>query len=307
VEAVRNTRLQALLRDVLTADTTLEGEAELLAPQKRVLKLTGAPLRDESGREIGCVAVLNDVTHLRALERMRSEFVANVSHELKTPITAVKGYIETLREGAIAEPANAAKFLDIIAQHADRLNAIVDDLLSLSRIESDAHSITLEPLDLRRVVAHSLGNYRGKAAAKKIGIQGPEAGDPLPILGNANLLEQAVGNILDNAIKFSPEGTNVRVSLAKGAGAVTLEVADQGIGISERDLPRIFERFYRADKGRSRELSAGGGPASGGGGTGLGLAIVKHIILAHKGEVSARSTLGKGSVFTIRLPLAASV
>ncbi len=292
LEAVRNIKLQKLLREVLSADAAREAEVEL-SPQKRVIKVTGAPLRGEAGREIGCMAVLNDITRMRALERVRSDFVANVSHELKTPITTVKGYIETLREGAVRDAEEVRNFLDIIARHADRLNAIVDDLLSLSRVESDAHSIVMGPLDLRHVVARSLDSVRGKAAVKKIRIVPPEMPEAMPVLGNANLLEQALGNILDNAVKFSPDNTTVTVLLSKKDGWGVLAVGDEGIGIQERDLPRIFERFYRVDKARSREL----------GGTGLGLAIVKHIVRAHGGEVAAKSVAGKGSVFTMRVPL----
>jgi two-component system phosphate regulon sensor histidine kinase PhoR len=224
---------------------------------------------------------------------MRSEFVANVSHELKTPITTIKGYIETLREGALREPDKAAQFLDTVARHADRLNAIVEDLLSLSRIESDARSIAMEPLDLRDVMARSVAACRSRAAARNMQLVSAVPPDPVPVMGNANLLEQALGNVLDNAIKFSAEGKTVKVSLARSGKAASVEVADEGVGIPAADLPHVFERFYRVDKARSREL----------GGTGLGLAIVKHIVLAHKGEVAAQSTPGKGSVFTLRLPL----
>jgi two-component system phosphate regulon sensor histidine kinase PhoR len=206
----------------------------------------------------------------------------------------MKGYLETLLDGAPAEPGEARKFLDVVARHADRLNAIVDDLLSLSRLESDAQSIALERLDLRGVVARSVDLYRGKAAARKMVITAAESAEPLFVMGNSNLLEQSVGNILDNAIKFSAEGKTVRVSLAKDGGHASVVVADEGIGIPSENLPRIFGRFYRVERGRSREL----------GGTGLGLAIVKHIMLVHKGEVSAQSTVGTGSVFTLRLPLA---
>jgi two-component system phosphate regulon sensor histidine kinase PhoR len=295
LEVVRNIKLQTFLHDLLGSDGTKESEVEVLSPAKRALKLTGAPLCDEQGRQIGCVAVMNDISRLRALERMRSEFVANVSHELKTPITAVKGYIETLREGAVADAANAAKFLEIIARHTDRLNAIVDDLLSLSRIESDAGSIHLALLDLRGVVARVLDGYRSKAAQKKIEVLGPQPGEAVAVMGNANLLEQALGNVLDNAIKFSPEGAKVRMALSKTEKGAVLEVADEGIGIPAADLPHIFERFYRVDKGRSRDL----------GGTGLGLSIVKHILLAHNGEVVAQSVLGKGSTFALRIPFSA--
>lgn len=297
LEVVRNSALQRFLREVLESNAAREAEVELIFPTKRMIKLTGAPLLDESGHTLGCVAVLNDITRLRALERMRSEFVANVSHELKTPITTIKAYIETLRDEAIADRQKAVEFLDIVAKHADRLNAIVDDLLSLSRIESDAHAIALVPLDLRLVVARSLDSARGKATTKQITLIADEMVEPLPVMGNANLLEQALVNVLDNAIKFSPEKTSVKISAFKRENEVEIQVADQGIGIPEKDLPRIFERFYRVDKGRSRDL----------GGTGLGLAIVKHIVLAHKGTVTAQSTLGQGSVFTIRLPLAAAL
>jgi two-component system phosphate regulon sensor histidine kinase PhoR len=230
---------------------------------------------------------------MRQLENMRREFVANVSHELKTPITSIKGYVETLQEGALDDKENVQKFLDIVLKQSDHLNAIVDDLLSLSRIEQDAErgEIELSEEHLRNIIDATTVDYELKARERKIKVI-VNCGEEIIVKANSRLLKQAIGNLLDNAIKYSEPGKAVEIEAVRNIEEVFIRVSDHGSGIASEHLPRLFERFYRVDKGRSREL----------GGTGLGLAIVKHITQAHGGHVTVESILGKGSVFTLHLP-----
>ena len=259
----------------------------------RVLQANGTALRDPAGRGIGAVIVLNDVSRLRQLENMRRDFAANVSHELKTPIASIKGFVETLLDGAMHNPDDAERFLRIIARQADRLNAIIEDLLSLSRIEKEgeAADIVLQAAALQETLTAAIHNVEGKAAERGIAIQ--LSGEPnLEAKINAPLLEQAVTNLLDNAIKYSEAESRVELNVSARGGEILIEVCDRGCGIAEEHLSRLFERFYRVDRARSRKL----------GGTGLGLAIVKHIVLAHRGQVAVESTPEVGSIFTIHLP-----
>ena len=289
-ETVRHSDLQKFIRDIQSSGGNTEAEIQL--PGERTVKLHGTPLEDAAGRKIGALVVLSDTTRLKRLEKMRQDFVANVSHELKTPITALRGGVETLLDSERTEEDR--HFIAMMARQVERLWAIVGDLLSLSRLEHDGQAgrIAREPGPVRDVLRRAAGNFAKAAEAKQmaVAVECPE-GLLAPI--NAPLLEQAVGNLIDNAIKYSGEGTRVAVSAeaANGEG-VLIRVKDEGPGIEQRHLPRIFERFYRVDQARSRAL----------GGTGLGLAIVKHIAQAHGGTVAVESTPGKGSVFTIRLP-----
>jgi two-component system phosphate regulon sensor histidine kinase PhoR len=257
------------------------------------VQIQGAPLHDASGRDIGALVVVNDVTRLRRLENLRREFVANVSHELRTPITAIKGFVETLREGG-SDPDESARFLDIIARHTDRLNAIIEDLLSLSRLEQDAESgaIQMQSASLKEVIISALQICEHKAIEKSVTCRLETEDESLARI-NAPMLEQAVVNLLDNAINYSEPGQTVHIGIEKTAAEGIIYVRDEGCGIEEEHIPRLFERFYRVDKTRNRQQ----------GGTGLGLAIVKHITLAHKGNVSVSSTPGQGSTFRIHLPL----
>jgi two-component system phosphate regulon sensor histidine kinase PhoR len=293
-EIVRNKELQNFLQRARGASQPVEGEISLNGLSERTIQLHGTKLLDPQGNAIGALVVMNDVTAMRRLERVRRDFVANVSHELRTPITSIKGFVETLQAGAIHEPENAANFLHIIARQADRLNQIIEDLLTLSRIEQEEEegtlTLTLEPL--RPVLQAAIQTSEVKAAAKQIQIvlQCPE--DFLVPL-NPRLLEEAVVNLIDNAVKYSPPQTTVTVEVSRAPEKVLIRVRDQGRGIAMEHLPRLFERFYRVDPSRSRRV----------GGTGLGLAIVKHIAQAHNGWVTVDSTLGQGSVFTLHLPL----
>ena len=237
--------------------------------------------------------VLNDMTNIKRLERIRRDFVANASHEIRTPITSIKGFVETLQEGAIEDPETANRFLGIIKKHSDRLNAIVEDLLHLSKIEKEAErgEIFLEQGNLRTVLEETLEACQQSAEEKNIRIK-LDCDKGLSARINSSLLIQAVINLVDNAIEYSEAGDEVVVSCGRSNGEVTLSVKDNGSGIEKKHIPRLFERFYRVDKARSRTL----------GGTGLGLAIVKHIVQIHRGEISVQSRPGKGSTFTIHLP-----
>ncbi len=234
-----------------------------------------------------------DVRQLRQLEKMRRDFVANVSHELKTPITSIKGFMETLLEGKTDDPEDVRRFLGIIAKQADRLDAIIEDLLSLSRLELEYErgDITLTRERISDVLKAAMHNCADKAAPKRIRMQ-LECPDLLSARINAPLLEQAVTNLIDNAVKYSDEDRNVEIAASETGKEVVISVRDEGHGIAEKYLTRIFERFYRVDKSRSRKL----------GGTGLGLSIVKHIAQAHGGTVSVQSEPGQGSTFSVHLP-----
>jgi two-component system, OmpR family, phosphate regulon sensor histidine kinase PhoR len=293
-EVLRKPDLQKFVTEAMRSTHPIEAEMRLLIRgEERFLQTHGAPLRDAGGREIGVLVVLNDITRLQRLENVRRDFVANVSHELKTPITAIKGSVETLLGGAIEEADSAPRFLEIIARQADRLNAIIEDLLALSRIEQEEEKsgIQLTEINVAVVIQSALQSCQVKAQDKQVQLSVDCPAD-LQCQANAPLLEQALVNLVDNAIKYSNEGGAVQIAVHAVATDLEITVRDFGCGVAREHLPRLFERFYRVDKGRSRKQ----------GGTGLGLAIVKHIVQAHGGQITVDSTPGEGSTFTIRLP-----
>ena len=292
-EVVRSTVLHRFVTDTLSSQEPVEKEIVLSYDGDRVLNGHGTLLRDAEGGQVGALIVLNDVTHIRKLEKIRRDFVANVSHEIKTPITAIKGFVETLRDGALENPEDAQRFLTIISKHVDRLEAIIEDLLRLSRIEREAEreEVVLVEGKVKDLLQTAIQVCEVKAVAKKVRIELSCEKDIVAKI-DAVLLEQALANLLDNAIKYSDEGSVIQVEATQKESEIIISVSDHGCGIEKEHLPRLFERFYRADKARSRQL----------GGTGLGLAIVKHIAQAHGGHVSVESTHGKGSTFAIHLP-----
>ena len=293
-EIVRNSDLQRFVADALASEGPTRGEIVLEHEGEQFLHAHGAVLRDSQGKDIGAVVVLHDVTRLKRLENVRKDFVANVSHELRTPITLIKGFMETLLDGKTHSIEDTERFLGIVAKQAERLNAIIEDLLSLSRIEQehDKAQLAVEDTEVRKVLQSAANTCEPKAQGKNIPLEiACDAGLQAPI--NAPLLEQAVINLIDNAIKYSEPGQPVQISAAAGDKDLTVAVRDRGCGITKEHLPRIFERFYRVDKSRSRSL----------GGTGLGLSIVKHIAHAHGGRVDVESIPDRGSTFYIHLPL----
>ena len=291
-EIFRNPDVQKFITDTLAGKGPSETDVFMQADGGRYFHVNGAKLASKTSAA-GAVIVLNDMTRMRRLEEVRRDFVANVSHELKTPITSIKGFVETLLEGAIKEPAQAKRFLQIIAKHSDRLNAIIEDLLSLSRLEIDTQqrSINFEPEKISTVIESAVEFAQVKAQQKQINLDvdcAPDLAAPI----NAPLMEQAILNLIDNAVKYSDTDSTVSVTVDSDNDNISISVSDTGCGIEKKHLARIFERFYVVDKGRSRKL----------GGTGLGLAIVKHISNVHGGYVAADSTAGEGSTFTIVLP-----
>ncbi|MFA4947318.1 MAG: ATP-binding protein [Candidatus Krumholzibacteriia bacterium] len=296
-EVVRSPYLLEFVTKALAATEPVEGDVVLRGEGgDRFLQAHGTLLRDDEENRIGAVIVLNDVTRLQRLEGIRRDFVANVSHELKTPITSIKGFIETLRDGAIRKPGDAEKFLEIVAKQADRMNSIIEDLLLLSRVERDAREekVALESTPIKGVILEAVQVCEPKAHAKdiRISVNCPEG---IVARINAALLEQAIVNLVDNAIKYSEPGCPVSIDAEELSNEVVIRVADRGCGIEPEHLSRIFERFYRVDKARSRKL----------GGTGLGLSIVKHIVQAHDGTVTVESAPGAGTAFSIHLPKSA--
>jgi len=292
-EIIRNQALQKFVTDALQNGDPMEGDVTAFQNGERVLNVKSSPLLDAAHKRIGTLIVFNDVTQLRRLENMRRDFVANVSHEIKTPLTAIKGFVETIHHGNVEESEEISRFLGIILKHVDRLNAIVEDLLSLSRIEqgSEAGIGNFEIKQVKGIIKSAIQICRPKAEQKDVSIK-LNCPDELEINMDAMLLEQAVVNLLDNAIKYSDNNSEVRIQAKDDNGSVNISVKDTGTGIAQKHQSRLFERFYRVDKARSRKL----------GGTGLGLAIVKHIVQAHSGSVSVESKLGEGSTFTIHLP-----
>ncbi len=294
-EAVRNAELQMFLRELLSRREAMNREIRFVASNggEHALEIQGNVLTGSKGGTKGALAVMHDVTDLKQLERIRRDFVANVSHELRTPLTSIKGFVETLLDGAIEEKQERVRFLDIIANHVNRLNSIIEDLLTISRLEKEeTEAVELERASLAGIVREAVGVCSGKAQENGVSVEF-SCNQETIVEVNSSLLEQAVINLVDNAVKYSGRGTKVRVTCTKEEKEVRIAVSDEGPGIESEHLPRIFERFYRVDKARSRKM----------GGTGLGLAIVKHIMNVHNGNASVESRVGKGTTFTLHVPV----
>ena len=287
IQVARDPVLNEILSKVVATGEPARGRLSLIEAKGRVFDVQAAPLRGADG---GALATLHDVTELERLERVRRDFVTNISHELRTPLAAIQGYVETLRDGALEDPENNRKFLEIIASHANRLGNLAFDLLTLSEIETERPS-SPERLSAAALAESALEMVEAQAA--RLGVHAYlEAADDVYVTGHKGRLERALANLLQNAINYNRPGGEVRVAVRCVDGTVRISVADNGIGIASQDVHRIFERFYRIDKARSRET----------GGTGLGLAIVKHTVERAGGSIAVESQLGKGSVFTIVLP-----
>ena len=294
IEVIRNIEVQDIVDELLKPAAGLKiVEISVFLPEEKILLVHANPVIRDSRTE-GAVLVFHDITELRRLEKVRQDFVANVSHELRTPLSSIKGYSETLIDGALSDREHAMNFLRIIHSESERLSNLIEDLLSLSRIESGKLKMVLEPCSIGIVARKSFASLEKQAREKNISVTINIAEDIPDVLADEARLSQVFYNLIDNAVKYTPEGGMVSISAHETDSFVQADIEDNGIGIPEKDLSRIFERFYRVDKARSREL----------GGTGLGLSIVKHIIQANGGEVSVISTLGLGSTFSFTIPKA---
>jgi two-component system phosphate regulon sensor histidine kinase PhoR len=294
LEAFRNLTLQKALDHFRTTGDSVSREVELGEEQPLVLDVSITPVKGYAEGEEKAMLVFHDVTRLKQLERMRVDFVANVTHEIKTPLTAILGFVETLQQGAVEDPATAKKFLLTIAKHAERLNRLVDDLLTISNIELGEMRLSFESVSLSGIAENVLNIYQLKAREKRVDVVSDIPEDLPPIRADRDRISQILINILDNAVKYTPEGGKVTVSAAPAPDqAVVVRIADTGIGVPRDEVSRLGERFYRVDKSRSREL----------GGTGLGLSIVKHLILVHKGRMEIESQLGRGTTVSLYFPI----
>jgi two-component system phosphate regulon sensor histidine kinase PhoR len=292
-EISRNTELQGFVAETLASENLVERDLSLYAEGDLIVRAHGTGLVDEKGTRMGALIVLYDITRLRRLENVRRDFVANVSHEIKTPLTAIKGFVETIRDDKDQDSQDRLRFLGIIARHVERLEALVEDLLELSRIEEQ------EPADVMGMENRQLLGVLEGASNIVLEKQDESRGrikiscdEDLVIPMAPLLLEQAFVNLIENAVKYSKSDTDVQIETTASDAEVVVKVRDKGPGIQAEHLSRIFERFYRVDKSRSRKL----------GGTGLGLAIVKHVVQIHGGRIEVDSAPGKGSTFSIILP-----
>ncbi|MCK9525296.1 MAG: cell wall metabolism sensor histidine kinase WalK [Limnochordia bacterium] len=289
-EATRNEELSRLLEKTMDGKDSFSQEMRLRPGSERAIAVTSSPLEDQHGKIQGAVAVMRDVTSLRHLEQMRQEFVANVSHELRTPLTSIKGFAETLLNSSFEDRALSERFLGIINTETDRMIALINDLLDLSRIESGKQPFKKGAVDMKRVFEDTVLMLQSKASAKGVTIEN-NIYSQVMVEGDEKLLKQVALNLVDNGVKYNTEGGKVWIEAEQGLDSVEFIVGDTGLGIATEHLDRIFERFYRVDKGRARHM----------GGTGLGLAITKHIVDKHKGTIAIESRVGKGTKIRITL------
>ena len=290
LEAIRNNDILNIINVVLKKGKFTSCELTLMWPVQKIFQINASPIF-EKGIVSGCLLVIHNMTEIRRLETMRRDFVANVSHELKTPLTSIKGFTETLLEGALDDKENNIHFLKIIQSHTERLNKLVDDLLSLSHLESKEIQLKKQASNLKEQAEQVIINFKSQLEKKAMGIKN-ELPQGVVINADRDRIEEVFTNLLDNAIKFSKDKGIIKIYGQEENGKIKIIIEDSGIGIPEKDIPRIFERFYRVDKARSREL----------GGTGLGLSIVKHIVELHGGNVGVESVEGFSSKFWFTLP-----
>lgn len=288
-EVIRDLTLHEAFRKALEENKDSDIELEIPGAEKRKYDVHIAPIEFE--KTTGAIGIFYDITQIELLERVRQEFLSNVSHELRTPLTSILAFVETLEDGAINDQENNQRFLGVIRKNAQRMHHLIDDILELSSIESGGISLEPKLIKPHALVEEVFTNLSGKASTRKIKLKNGVNADARVFADGARL-EQMLTNLVDNAVKFSREAGSVTVKIERRNDCDVISVTDNGEGISGEHLQRIFERFYRTDRARSREI----------GGTGLGLAIVKHLARLHGGEVSVSSTLGKGSTFSVELP-----
>lgn len=289
IEVFRHRPLHELVQKALESEAEQSAEIEMLMPEERIFTVQASIAQKD---RVAAVLVFHDVTSLKRLERVRKDFVANVSHELRTPLTSIKGYIEALMDGAKDDPQKCVDFLRIIQRHTDQLNALLVDLLQLSTIESGQYQWQRGSVPIAELIERAVYLLRPMAEKKGQTVSVTPSEGVGPVIGDADQLTQVLINLIDNAIKYTPDGGRITVEARRRESAVEIAVSDTGLGIPSKEIPRIFERFYRVDRARSREM----------GGTGLGLSIVKHIVEAHGGMVAVESEVGKGSRFFVTLP-----
>jgi two-component system phosphate regulon sensor histidine kinase PhoR len=292
LEGVRNADLDAILAESAETDETVARSIALPGPNHRTLQVLAARFPSE-GERTGTVTVFHDTTELMRLEEVRRDFVANASHELRTPLAAIRGFAETLLESASLSPEEQKNYLEVIHRHAQRLSSLVEDLLELSTIESRSLRLEIAPVDVARTAENLIADSRLRVEERRNAPTQRSDARPLA-LADPRALDQVLGNLLDNALKYTELGGSIEIAVEERLGRVRVSIADSGIGIPDEDTSRIFERFYRVDRARSRAL----------GGTGLGLSIVKHLVQAMGGEISVKSELGRGSTFAFTLPSA---
>lgn len=290
---IHNNELERMINHALETGQPIDKMVEIHAPEPLIFYISVTPLKNGDAEHAGLVAVFKDITERKRVEEMRSDFVANVSHELRTPLTSIRGFAETLLDGAMEDPKVARSFLEIINTETERLSRLIDELLNLSKIEDKKTVPNWQTLEISDLINRAVAILKPSALEKEITID-VDAPEPLPLFeGDADMLCQVLINLIDNSISYTQAGGEIRIRASAGPHELKVDVQDNGIGIPQESLHRVFERFYRVDKARSREQ----------GGTGLGLSIVKHIIDAHHGSVQVESTVGVGSTFSFVLPL----
>ena len=296
LEAVRDATLDRLIAETLRTGKAMQSGLSLTdtkANAERHLEISAVPMRnDDIDLTTGAVVLFHDINQLKRLDQVRSDFVANVSHELRTPLSILRGYIETLLDNPKTSREELSRILGVMDRHSKRLGLLVDDLLSLAQLESSNTNLEINELQVSELFNNVIADWKEKLAEKHLKLIVDLPPNALLIRADETRLQEVLYNLLENAVKYSPENGEIRLRAAERDSEVVLSVSDSGIGISKADLPRIFERFYRADKARSREL----------GGTGLGLAIVKHVAQLHGGRVEAQSELGRGTTIRVILP-----
>jgi two-component system phosphate regulon sensor histidine kinase PhoR len=287
-------QVSELFGQVLAESKSCSVELTTELPVERSWKVSCAPITSAKGKVQAVVAVFYDITELERVDRMRKDFVINVSHELRTPLAAIQGYAETLLDGAIDEPETNRRFVKILWQNADRLAQLTSDLMTLSQIEVNAREFSFMHHAVKELLVQATDSIRAVTEKKRVRVQVDPVPAELEVECDPGAIHQVMNNLLDNAAKYTPEGGLISVGARQNGQEVEFYVRDTGIGITAEHIPRLFERFYRVDKARSRAL----------GGTGLGLAIVKHLVIAHHGSVRVESKVGVGSTFYFRIPIA---
>jgi len=295
LESVRHATLDRLIAETLRTGKPMQSELMLTDSKtnERHVEVSAVPMKDDADVTTGAVVLFHDITELKRIDQIRRDFVANVSHELRTPLSILRGYIETLLDNPKIPGEELARILQIMERHSKRLGLLVDDLLSLAQLESSSANLEIGEVHLRELFDNVIRDWKQGLATKNLTVIVDLAPDMPPIRADETRLQEVLYNLLENAVKYSPENGEIRLQAARRGSEIVVSVSDNGIGISKGDLPRIFERFYRADKARRREL----------GGTGLGLAIVKHIVQLHGGRAEAESEPGQGTTVRVFLPM----